>query len=225
MRCAMPSGCSCGPRLRPGGQPALVVESSSACWSPPPGKATSIPVFRWATFPHHEGCLALVVASRRPLVAYLATRGAASPDLLLPPLPGPLTLESLEEEAADALLLQPRDHPLTLAEAAEAESWAGGHPAHLRATGRPSTRPGRTRTGGRGCATRNCAARVASQPGAGGLPRARRFCPLAALERSFGRRPWPSAGWRNGWARVDDVAAWLLGLALIIVWCCLPWAG
>ena len=44
-------------------------------------------------------------------------------------------MQRLSDEAADALLLQPGDHPLTIPEAAQARQWAGGHPCLLQVAG------------------------------------------------------------------------------------------
>jgi len=80
--------------------------------------------------------LAMVVFSRRSLSDYF--RDPARSIGLTSPFPTyftPFSLSPLDDAAADALLLQPSDHPLTPQEAAEAQRWAGGHPCHLQAAG------------------------------------------------------------------------------------------
>jgi len=80
--------------------------------------------------------LALVVASRRPLAEYFAD--PQRPGSLTSSFPTyfvPFQLEPLDEAAAHALLLQPSDHTLTIAEATQAQAWAKGHPCHLQAAG------------------------------------------------------------------------------------------
>jgi hypothetical protein len=80
--------------------------------------------------------LAMIVVSRRPLADYFGD--PARPNSLTSTFPNyftPLTLPPLDEASAEALLLQPSDHPLTLAEAPEARRWAGGHPCHLQVAG------------------------------------------------------------------------------------------
>jgi hypothetical protein len=80
--------------------------------------------------------LAMIVASRRPLADYF--RDPARPGSLTSSFPTyftPFTLSLLDDAAADALLLQPSDYTLTLQEVAEAKRWAGGHPCHLQVAG------------------------------------------------------------------------------------------
>lgn len=78
--------------------------------------------------------LAMVVASRRTL----AETFRELPGALTSTFPSyftPFTLDALDAEAADALLLQPGDPTLTLEAARYARQWAGGHPCHLQAAG------------------------------------------------------------------------------------------
>jgi hypothetical protein len=44
----------------------------------------------------------------------------------------PLRLEELTDEDANALLMQPSDHPLSNHEAKAARKWAGNHPGFIR---------------------------------------------------------------------------------------------
>ena len=81
--------------------------------------------------------LSMIVASRCPLVDYF--HSPQHPDSLTSSFPTyltPFTLPLLDNAAADQLLLQESDHPLTIGEAAQAKAWAGGHPCHLQAAGK-----------------------------------------------------------------------------------------
>ena len=83
-----------------------------------------------------EGRLAMLVASRRPLIDYFTD--PSRPGSMTSTFPSyfvPYDLESLDDAAADALLLQPSDQPLTLTEVAAAKRWTGGHPCHLQCAG------------------------------------------------------------------------------------------
>ncbi len=81
-----------------------------------------------------EGALAMVVASRLSLSDHFK----ALPTSLTSNFPTYFMhfgLQPLTDAAADALLLQPSDHALTVADAREARQWANGHPCHLQAAG------------------------------------------------------------------------------------------
>ena len=166
--------------------------------------------------------LAMIVASRRPLADYF--RHPVQPGSLTSSFPTyftPFTLSLLDDTAADALLLQPSDHRLTLQESAEAKRWAGGHPCHLQVAGQAwyeAKAEGHTPKWVRqrfdelkrqSCMVADTADRKAS--------------------------PWPRRLWRvlraifwdvpvrvgrlaqHLGARFDDVAAWIIGAAVIIV--------
>ena len=80
--------------------------------------------------------LAMLVASRRPLAEYFSDpKRPASLTSTFPNYFQPFVLRPLDDAAADALLLQPSDHPLSNAEAADARLWAAGHPCHLQVAG------------------------------------------------------------------------------------------
>ena len=82
------------------------------------------------------GLLALIVASREPLINYFTDPNR--PNGLTSTFPSycmPLTLELLDESAADTLLLQPSNHKLAPPHAELAKRWAKGHPCKLQAAG------------------------------------------------------------------------------------------
>jgi hypothetical protein len=85
---------------------------------------------------HRSELLVMVVASREPLERYFTD--PQRPSGLTSSFPTyfqPRTLGPLKPAEADALLLQPSDHPLTPTEAAQARRWAGEHPCHLQVAG------------------------------------------------------------------------------------------
>ena len=118
-------------------QPVLVVDEFERLLEP--GAAQGFPYpgfFNGVRALITKGLLAMVIASRLPLIDYF--RDPARPNGLTSTFPSyftPFTLGPLSESAADALLLQESDHPLTIQEAAPAQRWAGGHPCHLQAAG------------------------------------------------------------------------------------------
>jgi uncharacterized protein len=79
--------------------------------------------------------LALVLASRKPLVEHFAEQPPGSLTSTFPSYLVPFTLQPLSNEAADALLLQPSDHTLAIPEVTQARQWAGEHPCLLQAAG------------------------------------------------------------------------------------------
>lgn len=166
--------------------------------------------------------LAMIVASRRSLADYFSD--PARPGSLTSTFPSyftPFTLSLLDDAAADALLLQPGDHPLTVTEAAEAKRWAGGHPCHLQVAGQawyearvegrmPQWAQRRfTELKSQSCMTGPVAAAKTS-PQPGWLRQILRAI-FWGVPLRIGR-----LAQRLG-ARFDDVAAWIIGAAVIIV--------
>jgi hypothetical protein len=165
--------------------------------------------------------LAMIVASRRPLAEYF--RDPARPDSLTSTFPSyftPITLRPLDEQAADALLLQPSDHRLTVQETAQAKRWAGGHPCHLQVAGQAcyeAQAGGHAPTWARkrfdelesqSCMTGQVAGKESR------LGRLWRVLPRAIFLDFFiaiGRLA------QHLGARFDDVAAWLIGAAIILI--------
>jgi len=166
--------------------------------------------------------LAMVVASQHSLADYF--RNSEQPGILTSSFPTyfmPFTLSLLDDAASDQLLLQESDHTLTLGEAAQAKAWAGGHPCHLQAAGQAwyEARAGRHTSAWA----------------------ERRFVELkdhtCMVNHSVEARVAPRSGWlRRGLclvlrdlpirigrlaqhlgARLDDVAAWIIGAAVIIL--------
>lgn len=175
-----------------------------------------------------EELLVLIVASRSPLATYFSN--SSQPNSLTSTFPNyliPFTLQPLERDAADALLLQ--NNILTLSEATEAWNWAGGHPCHLQVAGKAyyegktsdddyslaQVRTRREELKGQSCMV------VKSPAVEDNVP---------ALEQPVGRpflrtlgitawtfpikigRPVQALG-----AKIDDIGAWLIGVALIIL--------
>jgi hypothetical protein len=169
-----------------------------------------------------EDLVAMVIASRRPLAHYfthpLRPRSLTS---TFPSYFPPCQLSRLDDEAADALLLQESPHRLTVVEAAMAKRWARGRPCHLQAAGQAwyeAHANGQT-------------AQWAMQ----------RFAELksqscmteqAELDTSDRRRWWLGRAvravvWdapraigllaRGLGTRLDDMAAWLIGMAIILL--------
>jgi hypothetical protein len=166
--------------------------------------------------------LAMVVASRRSLADYF--RDPDRPGSLTSSFPTyftPFTLSLLDDAAADALLLQPGDHPLTLQESAEAKRWAGGHPCHLQVAGQAwyeARVEGHTPRWARRrfdeLKSQSCMVghtlptKTAAWPG-----RLRRV-----LQAIFWDAPvWVGRLAQHLGARFDDVAAWIIGAAVIIL--------
>ncbi len=159
--------------------------------------------------------LAMVVASRRRLADYFSD--PARPGSMTSTFPNyftPFSLSLLDDAAADALLLQDSDHPLTLQEVAEARGWAGGHPCHLQVAGQAwyETRAeGRTPQWARRrfdeLKSQSC---MVSRPGLGTATKR-----LGRLRRVLRAIFW-DAPLRVGrlaqhlGARFDDVAAWII---------------
>ena len=166
--------------------------------------------------------LAMIVATRRSLADYF--RDPARPGSLTSTFPTyltPFTLRLLDDAAADALLLQPIDHRLTLQEAAGAKRWAGGHPCHLQVAGQAWYRAkaeGRTRKWARRrfdeLRSQSCMVGhtmpVTTSPRSGWLRRALRAVFWDTPVR-VGR-----LAQRLG-ARLDDVAAWIIGMTVIVL--------
>jgi hypothetical protein len=162
------------------------------------------------------------VASRRSLAEYF--RDPDRPDSLTSSFPTyftPFTLPLLDDAEADRLLLQPSEHTLTLQEVAEAKRWAGGHPCHLQVAGQAwyeAKAEGHTPKW----------ARQRSDE------LKRQSC-MVAYTAGGKASPWPRRLWRvlraifwdvpvrvgrlaqHLGARFDDVAAWIIGAAVIVV--------
>lgn len=162
----------------------------------------------------------MVIASRCQLSEYFSdpTR-PGSMTSTFPTYFVPFVLEELDDAAADALLLQPSDHPLTLVEAARARRWAGGHPCHVQAAGAAwyeakvehhSARWACRRFAqlkGQNClVSLPCSAR--SAPARGRCRRVLRWvawdlpCRVGGLAQGLGKK-------------VDDVGAWIIGAFLL----------
>jgi len=166
--------------------------------------------------------LAMIVASQHSLADYF--RNPEQPGSLTSSFPTyfiPFTLTLLDDTASDQLLLQESDHTLTLGEAAQAKAWAGGHPCHLQVAGQAwyEARAGRR--------TPTWAER--------------RFLELKGQNCMISYPVQAKAARRSGWlrrglslvfrdlpikigrlaqhlgARFDDVAAWIIGAAVIIL--------
>jgi hypothetical protein len=166
--------------------------------------------------------LAMVITSRRSLADYF--RDPIQPDTLTSTFPSyftPFTLSLLDDAAADALLLQPSDHTLTLKEASEAKRWAGGHPCYLQVAGQDwyeAKAGGRTPRWARRrfaeLKRQSCmvghAATVKTSLWPGRLRRT-----LRAIFRDVPIRIGRLA--QGLGARFDDVAAWIIGAATIIL--------
>jgi hypothetical protein len=166
--------------------------------------------------------LAMIVASRRPLAEYfLDPARSGSLTSTFPNYLTPFTLSLLDDAAADALLLQPGDHTLTIQETTEAKRWAGGHPCHLQVAGQAwyeAKAEGRTPQWARrrfaelksqSCMTGHAAA--AKPPPQHG--RLRRI--LRAIFRDVPVRVGRLA--QHLGTRLDDVAAWIIGAAVIVL--------
>ena len=166
--------------------------------------------------------LAMIVASRRSLADYF--RDPDRPGSLTSSFPTyctPFPLSLLDNAAADALLLQPSDHTLTLPEATVSRRWAEGHPCHLQVAGQAWYE---AKSGSR-------SPRWAEQ----------RFEDLKNHSCMVGHtapaRTWPLLGWlrrvlraifidaplrlgrlaKKLGAGLDNVGAWVLGASVIIV--------
>jgi uncharacterized protein len=169
-----------------------------------------------------DGLLAMVVASRRLLSAYFTD--PARPQSMTSTFPTyftPYTLTMLDDAAADALLLQPSDHPLTITEAAEARRWAGGHPCHLQAAGKAwyeakaeGHAPKWAYQRFLELKSQNCMV----SPMTSAKPAKRPGWLLRALKVIFVDMPIGIGrlAQRLG-AKIDDMAAWIIGVVLIIV--------
>jgi hypothetical protein len=168
-----------------------------------------------------EDLLAMIVASQRPLAEHF--HDPEQPGSLTSSFPTyltPFTLTLLDDKAADQLLLQESDHMLTLEEVTRAKRWARGHPCHLQAAGQAWYE---AKAGGR--TPRWARQRFKELKG--------QSCMVSGKVRK--RSGWPR--WLRGalsfvflgipirvgrlaqhlGARLDDVAAWLIGAAVIVL--------
>ncbi len=205
-------------------RPVLVVDEFERLLEPSAGEGFPYPgFFNGLRALITADLLAMIVASRLSLADYF--RDPARPGSLTSTFPSyftPFTLAPLDDEASDALLLQPSDHPLPLQDAAQARAWAGGHPCHLQAAGqalyearaeRRSSQWARERfveIKGQACMTRNAAAPPEPPARPNRLRRALRALfwdaplQLGRLAQRLG-------------ARLDDAAAWILGAVVIVL--------
>jgi hypothetical protein len=169
-----------------------------------------------------EGALAMMVASHLSLTDLFR----ALPTSLTSNFPTYFMhfgLQPLVDAAADALLLQPSDHPLTVADAREARQWANGHPCHLQAAGQAMYE---AKAGIHATASMrdrfielkntNCFVDHATQlppPPAKRIGRVRRA--LRAIFIGVPLRLGQQA--QKISLKLDDIASWLIGMAIIIV--------
>ncbi len=163
----------------------------------------------------------MVIASRLPLAEYF--RRPARPQSLTSTFPNyftPFELSPLDDEASDALLLQPSEHPLTVKDAAEAKRWAKGHPCHLQVAGQAWYE-----ARAEGHASKWAVQRfneLRRQSCMTGQAKTRRYPKPRWLGRGIGAIFWHvplSIGrlaQRLG-ARVDDVAARIIGAVVILL--------
>ncbi|MCP4542516.1 MAG: ATP-binding protein [Chloroflexi bacterium] len=171
--------------------------------------------------------LAMIVASRLPLADYF--RDPARPHALTSTFPSyftPFTLHPLNTPSADALLLQPSDHPLTVQETALARRWAGGHPCHLQVAGqacyesKAADHPQKwARRRFEELENQSCMTGQPAHPRRrpNRLYRSVRRVLRRSVRATFLR--FPIAIGRVAQllgARLDDVAAWLIGAAIIL---------
>jgi hypothetical protein len=166
--------------------------------------------------------LAMIVASRRPLADYF--QDPVRPGSMTSTFPNyltPFTLSPLDDAAADALLLQPSDHPLTVTEAAEAKRWAGGHPCHLQVAGQAwyeaiaeGHTPGWVQQRFDELKSQSCMVADTlpsmTSPWSGRLRRTLRTV-FWEVPVGVGRLA------QHLGARFDDLAAWIIGAAVIIL--------
>jgi len=173
--------------------------------------------------------LAMVIFSCYPLADYF--RDPDRPGSLTSTFPGYFTLfriGPLDDTAADELLLQPSDHTLTLDEAAQAKRWAEGHPCHLQAAGQAwyEARANQHTSGWaqrrfREFREQNCMVREM---------RRGRTARLGSFDRLRARWLWRALRFifysipirigrlaQHLGTRFDDVAAWLIGTAVILL--------
>jgi hypothetical protein len=163
--------------------------------------------------------LALIVASRKTLAEHFADH-PESVTSTLPSYLTPFKLGGIDAASADALLLQPSDRTLTLAEVAEARRWAATHPCHLQCAGEAqyeakrdghSTEWAQTRFTelvAQSCMVRQMIKSPTEQP--------KRL--LRVLHAIFIQAPMRIGriAQKIG-AKLDDVAAWFIGAAVIII--------
>jgi uncharacterized protein len=166
--------------------------------------------------------LAVVVASRRPLHEYFGD--PPRPSSLTSSFPTyfvPYELPLLAPAEVDALLLQPSDQPPTLSEVEEARRWAGGHPCHAQAAGQALYE---TKAEGYAAAwLHERRAKIKAQNCMVGTPAPLRPARCAGWLRRALRALFWSAPLAIGrlaqrlGAQLSDMAAWIIGAALIVV--------
>ncbi len=165
--------------------------------------------------------LTLVIASRLPLVDLFDQH----PTRLTSTFPSyfpQMTLGPLDAAAADALLLQPSDQPLLTFQVAEARGWAKNHPCLLQVAGAAYYAMavyGHSQADmlqARAKSQRQACAAPQNQPAATPAPRRSWIIRLLlALFWEFPKRIGRVAQLLGG--KLDEIAAWLIGMALIIV--------
>jgi uncharacterized protein len=172
------------------------------------------------------GLLALVVASRKSLADHFAEQPPGSLTSTFPSYLLPFTLHILSNEAADALLLQPSDHTLTIPEVTQARQWAGEHPCLLQAAGEAwyeAKEQQRTaewiaqrfqEIKQQSCYTGHIVVPQAILPDTAKRPNVIvRFARAVFVNTPMGvGRLAQSIG-----LKLDDIASWLIGMAVIIV--------
>lgn len=171
--------------------------------------------------------LGIVIASRVPLTDHFTEAAwPGSQSSVFPRYFPPLPLPRLDNTASDTLLLQASDHPLSVTEAREARAWARGHPCHLQAAGWAAyeakarhratawASAEREALKRQTCLTDLTTSSTLTRPaggsvggGLGGLLKAI----FVGLPRRVGRLA------QGLGQQLDDVAAWLIGMAILIV--------
>jgi hypothetical protein len=168
--------------------------------------------------------LALVVASRKSLADHFAEQPGSLtstfPSYLLP-----FTLHVLSNEAADALLLQPSDHALTIPEVTQARHWSGEHPCLLQAAGEAWYEAREQRRSAEWAAQRFHEIKQQSCDTGHAIPQAalpEKIKRPNVLDR-FARVMFIIAPIRLGrlahsiGLKLDDMASWVIGAVIIIV--------
>ena len=179
--------------------------------------------------------LAMVVACREPLSSYF--NNPARPNSLTSTFPSylpPTVTRPLTREESDALLLQANDFPLRPHQAAQAWAWCAGHPCHSQAAGQAFYEANRDGSD----AKQRFALLQAEACHAGTTHPPRISAPtaapdnvdppgmiavlwqwlkrgLAALFVGFPVRLGRAVKWVG--ERLDDLSAWLIGIAIIVL--------
>jgi hypothetical protein len=211
-------------------RPVLVLDEFERLLEPATPDAFPFPSFFNGLRAHiTDELLAMVVASRRSLATYFSD--PSRPNSLTSTFPNyltPFTLQALERDAADGLLLQ--QNFLTLSEAAEAWHWAGGHPCHLQVAGQayyqgkiaghdlPWIRARRQELKDQSCMALNQPIVVQTPPSAEQAQTAASLSLLHGLGMVLWTFPLKIGRVAQALgAKIDDLAAWLIGVGLIIL--------